>query len=64
VTRLERGELALAPEEMDLSDLVRDVVARYKPELAGARCDVSVLAAAPIVGLSAWDRRTAGCWSR
>lgn len=41
VTRLSRGALALNCEEVDLAGLVREVVARYKPELERAGCEIS-----------------------
>jgi signal transduction histidine kinase len=53
VTRLTRGPLALDREEVDLSNLVREVVARYKPELERAGCEVSTDLAKRVVGR--WD---------
>jgi signal transduction histidine kinase len=52
VTRLTRGALALNREEVDLSVLVREVVARYKPELERAGCEIST-DLAKVVGR--WD---------
>jgi signal transduction histidine kinase len=53
VTRLSRGALALHREEVELTTLVREVVARYKPELARAGCEISVELTGPVVGV--WD---------
>jgi signal transduction histidine kinase len=53
VTRLTRGALALHREEVDLTTLVREVVARYEPELERAGCEVSLELAGPVQGL--WD---------
>jgi signal transduction histidine kinase len=53
VTRLTRGTLALYREEVELTTLVREVVARYKPELARAGCEVSLDLAGPVQGC--WD---------
>jgi signal transduction histidine kinase len=53
VTRLARGSLALHCEEVELTALVREVVARYKPELERAGCEISLDLAGPVQGL--WD---------
>lgn len=42
VTRLSRGALELHREEVDLGTLVREVVARYKPELERAGCEIQI----------------------
>ena len=53
VTRLTRGALELHLEEVELTTLVREVVARYKPELERAGCEVSLDLAGPVQGR--WD---------
>ena len=53
ITRLSRGAMPLHCEEVDLLALVREVVARYKPELERAGCAVSIDAPGPVVGR--WD---------
>jgi signal transduction histidine kinase len=53
VTRLSRGALSLDYEDLDLTALVREVVARYKPELERAGCDVSLTLEGPVPGQ--WD---------
>jgi signal transduction histidine kinase len=53
VTRLTQGALALHREEVELTTLVREVVARYKPELERAGCPVSLDLVGPVQG--DWD---------
>jgi signal transduction histidine kinase len=53
VTRLSRGAVALRCEDVELTTLVREVVARYKPELERAGCEISLQLAAPVTGR--WD---------
>jgi signal transduction histidine kinase len=53
VTRLTRGALALHREEVELCALVREVVARYEPELERAGCEISLALAGPVQG--SWD---------
>jgi signal transduction histidine kinase len=53
VTRLSRGALALHCEEVELTTLVREVVARYKPELERAGCQISIALHGPVMGR--WD---------
>jgi signal transduction histidine kinase len=53
VTRMTRGTLALNLEKVDLSALVREVLARYKPELERAGCQVTTQLSGPVIGL--WD---------
>ena len=54
VTRAARGRLQLGREEVELSQLVRDVVARTAVDLGKAQCPLELSAPAPVVGL--WDR--------
>jgi PAS domain S-box-containing protein len=54
VSRLAAGRLELQREEVDLTPLVREVVAQLQPQLATAGCTVVVRAEAPAVGH--WDR--------
>jgi signal transduction histidine kinase len=53
VTRLSRGALELHREDVELCGLVREVVARYKPELERAGCEVTLDLPGPAVGR--WD---------
>jgi signal transduction histidine kinase len=53
VTRLSRGALPLQYEECDLAQLVREVVARYKPELERAGCELTLILEGPAIG--EWD---------
>jgi signal transduction histidine kinase len=54
VTRIAAGKLELNPEELDLSALVRDVMARFTEELRRAGCQLTLRAEAPAWGQ--WDR--------
>jgi predicted ATPase/signal transduction histidine kinase len=51
--RVERDELSLHPEQVDIATLVRDVMERFEPQLAHAQCVVSLTLGAPVVGR--WD---------
>lgn len=53
-TVLERGELVLDCDELDLVALVRDVVRRNELELHSTRCDILVTGADGVMGV--WDR--------
>jgi signal transduction histidine kinase len=53
VSRLTRGALALHREEVELTALVREVVARYRPELERAGCEVALDLPDPVHGF--WD---------
>jgi len=48
------GQLALTPEEVDLSDVARMTAERFSENLDKAGCKLSLRADAPITGL--WDR--------
>ena len=50
MTRIEQGQAALAPAEMDLGALVRDVVQHFEFDLARAGCCLSVECPGPVVG--------------
>jgi predicted ATPase/signal transduction histidine kinase len=54
VSRIETWQLALALAEVELTALVREVVARFQPDLARAGSSVSIAAEGPVVGR--WDR--------
>ncbi len=54
VSRITAGRLQLELEEIDLSAVLREIVARFEEELRRARCDVVLNADAPVVG--SWDR--------
>jgi signal transduction histidine kinase len=54
ISRIAAGRLDLRREEVDLAAVVRDVAARFAPELAQAGCPLTVRADAPAVGR--WDR--------
>jgi PAS domain S-box-containing protein len=54
VTRISSGRLQLRRELVDLSAVVREVVARFELQAAQARCTVSLEETAPVVGW--WDR--------
>ncbi len=54
VSRMHRGEIELVPEDVDLSEVVREVVASFERELAASGSTLSLEIAGPIVG--AWDR--------
>jgi signal transduction histidine kinase len=54
VSRITAGRLQLEYEELDLSEPVRDVVARFDEELCREHQSVSIRADAPVVGR--WDR--------
>lgn len=55
VTRLSRGALELHREEVELGTLVREVVARYKPELERAGCEVQLRLGRQGRVTGAWD---------
>jgi signal transduction histidine kinase len=54
VSRLHTGRLTLVCEPVDLSFLVRAIVARMAPQLAAAGCRTELRMAEPVVGH--WDR--------
>lgn len=54
VTRITSGKLQLAPERLDLAEVVRDVVARFEKTTPGAGPRVEVAAPSPVAGC--WDR--------
>ncbi|MGZ5178663.1 MAG: ATP-binding protein, partial [Burkholderiales bacterium] len=54
VSSIAAGKLPLTIEEVDLSQLAHELVDRYRVELGAARCEVKLLADAPVVGQ--WDR--------
>ncbi len=54
VSRLAIGKLELCREEIDLSELVRDIAARHAADLASAGCALSFDAPGPVRGN--WDR--------
>ena len=53
VTRIQQGQLELAPVTVDLRALVREVVEGLEPELAAAHCAVRVEAPEEVMGV--WD---------
>jgi signal transduction histidine kinase len=53
VTRLDRGELALKRERVELGALAREVAGRLALDLKRARCELTWLVDGPVVGL--WD---------
>ncbi|HEX7487982.1 MAG TPA: CHASE domain-containing protein [Anaeromyxobacteraceae bacterium] len=54
ISRIGAGRLELELEELDLSELVREVVVRFEDELERAGCELRLDAQAPAVGR--WDR--------
>lgn len=54
VSRITAGRLTLNLSDIDLAELVREVVGRFREEAASARCDLEVSAAEPVIGR--WDR--------
>jgi signal transduction histidine kinase len=54
VSRIRTGQLRLTITAVDLDELVREVVARFAPDLASARCEAVVSAERPAIGQ--WDR--------
>lgn len=54
VTRLEAGKLHMELEDVDLTQVVREVVDLFRGELAQAGCHLTVHADEPLVGR--WDR--------
>ena len=53
VARIEQGQATLAPAEMDLGALVREVVQHFELDLVRAGCVLSVECPSPVVG--SWD---------
>ncbi len=53
-SRVAAGGIELAPERVDLADLTRHVVERYRGLLTAARCEVDIVLQADVVG--SWDR--------
>lgn len=54
VSRVAAGGVELARERVDLADLTRQVVERYRGLLAAARCEVDLALQGDVVG--SWDR--------
>jgi PAS domain S-box-containing protein len=54
VSRLTRGQLHLSFEDVDLSELVSEVVERFRPEIAAAGSSIELCLGADLVGR--WDR--------
>jgi signal transduction histidine kinase len=54
VSRITAGKMALAPEPIELGELVREVVSRFSPTFTPEIATVDVHAASPVEGL--WDR--------
>jgi predicted ATPase/signal transduction histidine kinase len=54
VSRIEAGQLRLTITTVDLDELIREVVARFAPDLARARCDAVVRCERRAIGQ--WDR--------
>jgi len=54
ISRIGAGRLELELEELDLSELVREVAVRFEDELTRAGCELRLDASAPVVGR--WDR--------
>jgi len=53
VSRTATGRLPLELDEVELGTIVREVAERFDPELARARCSLSIRGDAPVVGR--WD---------
>jgi signal transduction histidine kinase len=53
VSRIHLGQVTLARRDVDLSAVVRDVVAARAADAQSARCEVRILSAPPVVGF--WD---------
>jgi signal transduction histidine kinase len=54
VARFDSGQVALETGKVDLSALVREVVARFELDLKRSGCPVRILGDAPVIGV--WDR--------
>jgi PAS domain S-box-containing protein len=54
VSRISTGRLKLLVEEVDLSEVTREVAARFKPEAQRAGCGLELHMDGPVVGQ--WDR--------
>ena len=54
VSRITAGKMALAPEPIELGELVRDVVGQFSPTFAPETATIDVSAASPVEG--SWDR--------
>jgi len=54
ISRISAGQLNLNLEQVDLSDVVQEVVARYKDQISSAGCWTSMHVESPLVGN--WDR--------
>ncbi|MDC3958989.1 sensor histidine kinase [Polyangium jinanense] len=54
VSRFDSGQVALETTEVDLSALVKEVVARFELDLQRSRCPVTIHGDAPVIGV--WDR--------
>jgi predicted ATPase/signal transduction histidine kinase len=55
VTRIEQGQLALWPTEVDLGKVVNNVAEQLELDLAAAKCSLSIESRGPTVGT--WDGR-------
>lgn len=54
VSRMRAGRVDLTFDEVDLSEVVRDIAASFERELAASRCSLSLSIAQPAVGT--WDK--------
>jgi PAS domain S-box-containing protein len=54
VSRIASGRLELETDDVDLSQLAHEVVARFQDEAARAGCTLSIVAPGPVAG--SWDR--------
>ena len=54
LSRLSSGRIDLRLEDVDLSEVMRDVISGFEAELAMSECEVRFGPAAPLVGV--WDR--------
>jgi PAS domain S-box-containing protein len=54
VSRIASGRLSIQPEEVDLTELMREVTTRFADQLAAAGCKLELLSNGPVLGN--WDR--------
>jgi signal transduction histidine kinase len=54
VTRLRRGKIELALEDVDLAELIHEVADRFAPQLGRSGSELAITATTPLVGK--WDR--------